>query len=66
MIIASVPYNGELPEDLEFDWELVEIQSTEMKIQLYFHTPSVISLEIPADFLEIRFWDQSLFQARNG
>ena len=25
MIIASVPYNGELPEDLEFDWEIEHI-----------------------------------------
>lgn len=25
MIIASVPYNGELPENLEFDWEIEHI-----------------------------------------
>ncbi len=25
MIIASVPYKGELPENLEFDWEIEHI-----------------------------------------
>ena len=25
MIIASVPYNGELPANLEFDWEIEHI-----------------------------------------
>ena len=25
MIIASVPYNGELPKNLEFDWEIEHI-----------------------------------------
>ena len=42
---------------LKFDWELIEWDSREMKLQVNFNSPVVISLETPADFLEIKFWD---------
>ena len=44
-----------------FEWELIEYTEIEWKFKLYFHVPSIISMEIPADFLEIKFWNQGLF-----
>lgn len=46
------------------DWEYVEwANNRELKIQLLFSDPKVVSMEIPADFVNITFWDQELFVA---
>ena len=49
-----------------FRWELMEYTEIEWTFKLYFNKPTIISMEIPADFLEIKFWNQELFQAKNG
>ena len=49
-----------------FSWQLLEMTDAEWHFQLTFNEPDIISMEIPADYVEIKFWNQELFQSKRG
>ena len=48
------------------DWEIVNISSGKIEIQLYFEKPLYISFEKEPDLLVIKFVDENLFITENG
>ena len=48
-------------------WSFEEwLDPYEMQIQLTFDHPELVSMEIPVDNIKIKFWNQSLFIAKDG
>ena len=64
--IELIPGDEEEIEHLKFTWDLVEYESEDLKIQLYFDFPDEISEEGSYDQVSVTFWGTEFFQSKDG